>query len=125
MRFLKSQFHLIMLIFQNASKENQLESIVPQSHLMCSKLPIFFFFVFLVLCLPRQIHTSNGTIHRIIQLSSSICCYPLSSSGPITSFSVFLLSFSLSFFPRLSFLEGSALLLSSPTSFSVFFGLFL
>src|SRR6218665_595593 len=106
----------------SASKENQFESIVPQSHLMCSELPIFFFFVFLVLCLPRQVHTSNGTIHRIIQLSSSICCYPLSSSGPIT---VFLLSFSLSFFPRLSFLEGSALSLSSPTSFSVFFGLFL
>src|SRR6218665_2806782 len=41
-----------------------------------------FLFFFLVLCLPRQVRT---------------CCNPLSSSSPVTSFLVFLFSFSLQY----------------------------
>src|SRR6218665_2673100 len=63
-------------------------------------LPLFFFF-FLVLCLPRQVRTSNGAIQHDPQLSPSTCCNPLSASSPVTSFLIFLFSFSLPFFPRL------------------------
>src|SRR6218665_1858350 len=59
----------------------------------------FFFFFFLVLCLPRQVRTSNGAIHHDLQLSPSTCCNPLSAYSPVTSFLVFLSSFSLPFFP--------------------------
>src|SRR6218665_1583715 len=34
---------------------------------------------FLVLCLPRQVRTSNGAIHHDPQLSPSTCCNPLSA----------------------------------------------
>src|SRR6218665_378173 len=47
---------------------------------------------FLVLCLPRQVRTSNGAIHHDPQLSPSTCCNPLSASSPVTSFLVFLFS---------------------------------
>src|SRR6218665_1663974 len=56
-------------------------------------------FFFLVLCLPMQVRTSND--HNP-QLSPSTCCNPLSASSPVTSFLVFLFSFSLPFFPRFS-----------------------
>src|SRR6218665_2568270 len=56
--------------------------------------------LFLVLCLPRQVRTSNGSIHHDPQLSPSTCCNPLSASSPVTSFLVFLFSFFLPFFPR-------------------------
>src|SRR6218665_3426063 len=62
---------------------------------------IYIFFFFLVLCLPRQVRRSNGAIHHDPQLSPSTCCNPLSVSSPVTSFLVFLFSFSLPFFPRL------------------------
>src|SRR6218665_1255908 len=52
---------------------------------------------FLVLCLPRQVRTSNGAIHHDLQLSPSTCCNPLSASSQVTSFLVFLFSFSLPF----------------------------
>src|SRR6218665_177392 len=55
---------------------------------------------FLVFCLPRQVNTSNGVVHHNVQLSPSTCCLHLSSSSPVTSFSVFLFSFLLPFFPR-------------------------
>jgi len=54
---------------------------------------------FIVLCLPRQVRTSTGATHHDFQLSPSASCNPLSSSSPVTSFSVFLFSFYLSFFP--------------------------
>src|SRR6218665_68691 len=47
---------------------------------------------FLVLCLPRQVLTSNGAIHHDLQLSPSTCCNPLSTSSSVTSFLVFLSS---------------------------------
>jgi len=40
------------------------------------------FFFFLVLCLPRQVCKSNGTIHHDVQLSPLTCCNPLSSFSP-------------------------------------------
>src|SRR6218665_1407777 len=66
---------------------------------------------------------SNDAICCDVQLSPSSCCKPLSSSSPITSFSVFLFSFSIPFSPLLWFLEGSPFSLHGPTSF-VYFGLF-
>jgi len=35
----------------------------------------------MVLSLPRQIRTSNGTVHHDVQLSLSTCCKTLSSSS--------------------------------------------
>src|SRR6218665_496553 len=74
------------------------------------------FFLFLVLWLPRQIHTSNSTIHHDVQISPSTCCNSLSSSISVTSFSVFLFS---SILPsNLSISEKSPLLESVLISYS-------
>src|SRR6218665_2634361 len=104
---------------EGSHKLQLLTGFVRMGHIMYIKI------FFLVLCLPSQVRTSNGAIHHDPQLSPSTCCNPLSASSPVTSFLVFLFSFSLPFFPRLSFLEGSLLSLCCPASFSVGFELIL
>jgi len=104
-------------------KEKYIECEVLQSKLFKQKLGLFYFhhslpivadpisfsvlhssvsFFLVLCCLHRQIHMSNGAIHRDVQLSLSTCCNRrLSSSRPVTLFLVFVCSFSLLFFPRL------------------------
>src|SRR6218665_350858 len=41
-----------------------------------TKLKDRHIFFFLVLCLPRQVRTSNGVIHHDVQISPSTCCNP-------------------------------------------------
>src|SRR6218665_2343986 len=55
------------------------------------------FSFFLVLCLPRQIRTSNGVIHHHVQLSSSTSCNIFSSSSNI----ILILGLPLFFFPSI------------------------
>jgi len=57
------------------------------------KSVLIILFFFLVLCLPRQVPTSNDAIRHDDHLSPSTCCNPFPSSSPITSFSAFPLSF--------------------------------
>src|SRR6218665_233340 len=77
--------------------------------------PIFFFF-FLVLCLPRQVRTSNGAIHHDPQLSPSTCCNPLSASSPVTSFLVPLFFFP-SILPSIIVLRRESPLIMWPSQF--------
>src|SRR6218665_1050759 len=93
---MNESFQKFILIFMQFSiGENRISVLKPDF-----RFSINFFF-FLVLCLPRQVRMSNGAIHDDPQLSHSTCCNPLSASSPVTSFLVFLFSFSLPFFPRL------------------------